>query len=245
MNPANVPVLVNSFNQLTYLRSMLAQLRRLGMTRVYVLDQASSYPPLLDFLKEIERHVTVIRLRDNNGPHWVFTSDFSTLLPEYFIYTDPDIRFPANMPRSLVADLLRIARATGATKVGLALDVSQPDQIKNAQLSIGGRTYTIPEWEAQFWAHRVRFAGYELYKAPVDTTFALYQRKRFDPEIKRFQVGDAYYCMEMPGSFRLGGKYTSVHLPWMLDDPISQEELDHYIATRKRDVHEYLERPEA
>jgi hypothetical protein len=242
MNPADVPVVINSFNQLTYLRTMLGQMDRLGVSKVYVLDQASTYAPLLDYLKEIERTVTVIRLRNNNGPHWLFTSGFSSLLPRYFIYTDPDIVFPETMPRSLVGDLMRVSKATNATKVGLALDISRPDDIKNARLQLSGREYTIPEWEQQFWSKPIRFSGFEVYEAPVDTTFALYNRARFDREIRRFQAGDVYYCMDMPGSYRLGGPYTSVHLPWMLDDPIPQDELEHYIAHRRRDVHAYLER---
>lgn len=235
-------MVVNSFNQLTYLRSMLTQLDRLGVHKIYVLDQASSYPPLLDYLKEIERKVTVIRLRENNGPHWLFTSGFSSILPRYFIYTDPDIVFPEDMPRSLIADMMRVSRATNATKVGLALDVSEPEKIKLVGLPIGGRDYTIPEWEAQFWKGPIKLGAFEIYKAPVDTTFALYNRVRFDKEIRRFQAGDQYYCMDMPGSYRLGGRYTSIHLPWMTADPIPQEELDHFVQTRRRGVHEYLDR---
>ena len=242
MNPADVPVIVNSFNQLTYLKMMLGQLRRLGIHKIYVLDQASTYPPLVEYLKEIERTVTVIRLGGNNGPHWLFTSGFSSILPRHFIYTDPDILFPEDMPRSLVGDLMRISRATNAAKVGLALDISKPDAIKNARLPLNGREYTIPEWEQQFLEKPIRFSGFEVYKAPVDTTFALYNRARFDREIRRFQAGDVYYCMEMPGSYRVGGRYTSVHVPWMLDDPISEEELAFYVAHRRREVHGYLDR---
>jgi hypothetical protein len=204
-----------------------------------VLDQASTYPPLLALLSEIEREVTVIRMRDNNGPHWMFTSGFSSILPEYFIYTDPDIRFPDDMPRSLVSDLMRVMTAARATKVGLALDISQPEKIKNAILPIGESVYSIPEWERQFWRRPIRFRGFEVYKAPVDTTFALYHRSRFDAFVRRFRAESVYYCMDMPGSYRLAGRYTSVHLPWMLDDPIPEEELAHYI-TNRRNVHQYL-----
>lgn len=242
MNTSKIPIIINSFNQFTYLKMMVNQLQRLGRREIVILDQASSYPPLLDYLKEIERTTTVIRLRENNGPHWIFTSGFSSLLPQYFVYTDPDILFPADMPRSFISDMLRAARATAATKVGLALDISRPENIKNAALPLGGRIYTIPEWEQQFWRRPIRFRGLELYKAPVDTTFALYDRKRFDREIRKFRADDIYYCMDMPGSYRLAGRYTAVHLPWMLDDPIPEEELVYYIETR-RNVHEYLGQP--
>ncbi|MBW3616973.1 MAG: glycosyltransferase [Proteobacteria bacterium] len=239
MDPSQVPVLINCFNQPTYLRMMLDQLSRLGCRNLVVVDQASTYPPLVRLLAEIEREVTVIRLRDNNGPHWLFTSGFSSMLPEYFIYTDPDIQFPADMPRSLIRDLMRVSRAASATKVGLALDISRPENIKRVGLPIGESVYTIPEWERQFWRRPIRFRGFEVYKAPVDTTFALYHRARFDEHVRNFRAENVYYCMDMPGSYRLAGRYTSIHLPWMLDDPIPEEELAHYVAHR-RNVHEYL-----
>jgi hypothetical protein len=241
VNTRRIPIVINSFNQLTYLRLMVEQLQRLGRKDIVVLDQASSFPALLEYLDEIARTVTVVRLRENNGPHWLFTSGFSSLLPRYFVYTDPDILFPASMPRSFIADMVRAARLTGAAKIGLALDVSRPENIKRAVLHLRGRDFSIPEWEQQFWDQPIRLKGLELYRAPVDTTFALYDRERFDPEIKEFRGEQVYYCMDMPHSYRLGGRYTSVHMPWMLDDPIPQEELDWYIATR-RNVHEYLGR---
>ena len=234
-----IPIIINSFNQFTYLKLMIDQLQRLGRTEIVVIDQASSYPPLLEYLDQIARTVTVVRLRQNNGPHWLFTSGFSALLPRYFVYTDPDILFPAAMPRSFIADMLRACRATGATKVGVALDISDPDNFKRAILQLQGKQWTFVEWERQFWEKPIRVKGLELYQAPVDTTFALYDRTRFDPEIKAFREEQVYYCMDMPGSYRLGGRYTSVHMPWMLDDPIPQEELDFYTSTR-RNVHEYL-----
>lgn len=238
MDAHKVPVVVNSYNQPTYLRMMLTQLKRLGCRKLFVLDQGSTYPPLLDYLREIDKEVTVIRLRENHGPHWLFTSGMVSLLPEFFIYTDPDILFPATMPCSFVADMIRVARATRAAKVGLALDISRPDNIKQLHVTIGGAEYTIAEWERQFWRKPIRFRHFEVYKAPVDTTFALYNRDRFEPEIKKFQIGDAYYCMEMPASYRLAGPYTSVHMPWMLDDPIPLDELDYYAASRSN-IHDY------
>lgn len=235
-DPTRVPVIINSFNQLTYLKIMVEQLERIGCEELIVLDQASTYPPLLDYLDSIDRRVTVIRLRENNGPHWLFTSGLVPSLPDYFIYTDPDIRFPQDMPRTLITDMMRALRSLAAVKVGLALDISRP--VKNAILTIGGQQYTIPEWEQQFWSKEIRFNGLELYRAPVDTTFALYDRRRFQAEIRKFRIDGVYYCMDMPGSYRLAGRYTSTHLPWMQDDPVSPEELDFYVATRKV-IHNY------
>jgi len=243
MNPAKIPIIINSFNQLTYLRTMVTQLQRLGCEDIVVLDQASTHPPLLEYLASIETSVAVVRLSENNGPHWLFTSGFVSALPQWFVYTDPDILFPKSMPRSFLSDMLKVCKRNNAAKVGLALDISQPEKIKRAELPLGGRIYSIPEWERQFWQTRVPMLGLEVYRAPVDTTFALYNRLRFDPEIKKIRTTGVYHSMDMANSYRLAGRYTSVHLPWMLDDPIPEPELQWYIATR-RNVHEYLEIPD-
>jgi hypothetical protein len=238
LDPADIPVLINSFNQPTYLRTMMGQLQALGCRRIIVLDQASTYAPLLDYLGEIEDAATVIRLRENHGPHWLFTSGLSLSLPDFFIYTDPDIVFPPDMPATVIADLLRAAVALDATKVGLALDISRPEAMKRANITIGGAQYTFATWEQQFWAEPVAVEELELYRAPVDTTFALYNRRRFDPLAEVFREQKLFDCMDTPGSYRLAGRYTSVHAPWMLDDPMPQEEHDFYCAHRAN-FHDY------
>lgn len=238
VDPAKVPVVINSFNQPTYLRAMVDQLLALDSREILILDQASTYPPLIDYLKEVEQVATVIRLRENNGPHWLFTSGLSLTLPRFFIYTDPDIVFPADMPRTLVADLIRAAEFLEATKVGLALDISRPSEMKRANINIGGAEYTFHSWESQFWHDPVTLGEMELYRAPVDTTFALYDREQFDPLAREFRARKAFDCMDTPRSFRLAGRYTSVHVPWMVDDPIPAEELDFYCAQRA-DFHDY------
>jgi glycosyltransferase involved in cell wall biosynthesis len=238
MDPDRVPIIVNSFNQPTYLRIMVEQLRALGRENLVVLDQASTYPPLLEYLKELEQSFPVIRLAENKGPHWLFTSGVSLTLPEFFIYTDPDIRFPADMPPTFVADMIRAAEALDATKVGLALDVSQPDTMKPAIINIGGADYTLPGWEQQFWREPVSVDDLQLYRAPVDTTFAIYNRRAFDPHARIYRAHKLFDCMDTPRSYRLAGRFTSIHTPWMIDDPMPYEELMYYIDHRSK-LHDY------
>jgi glycosyltransferase involved in cell wall biosynthesis len=237
--PAGVPVIINSFNQPTYLRSMLEQLSRVEHGEIVVLDQASTYPPMLEYLQELESELTVVRLRTNNGPHWLFTSGLALTLPKFFIYTDADIRFPADMPAGFIGEMIRAVEFLQATKLGLALDISQPEAMKRANINIGGEDYTFATWESQFWRHPLSVGDLQLYEAPVDTTFALYNRREFDPWARAFAKKKIFDCMDTPRSYRLAGRYTSTHLPWMLDDPIPQEELDYYCAHRAN-FHTYL-----
>ena len=59
-----MPILINSFNRLSCLRRLIMWLTRAGYRRIYVIDNDSSYPPLLAFLAALEDGgmATVIRL---------------------------------------------------------------------------------------------------------------------------------------------------------------------------------------
>ena len=88
-----VPIFVNSFNRLTCLRRLLEWLCAAGHRRIFVIDNASTYPPLLDYLGEVERHhlATVIRLPENVGHLAIWACgllDRLGITSEY-VYTDP------------------------------------------------------------------------------------------------------------------------------------------------------------
>lgn len=217
---------------------MIRQLLERDVDDITVIDQCSTSPVLLRYLDELSAKFTVIRLRENMGPHWFFMSGFALKLPDFFAYTDPDVRFTDQMPKDFLARLILLSREIGASKIGVALDVSEPEKMRPFVISIGGRTYSIPEWEGQFWARRVHHPNYQLFRAPVDTTFAVYNRASFEGSIVKYRREKVYDCMDTPNSYRVAGEFTSVHVPWMKDDPIPEEELAMYVAHRV-DVHQY------
>ena len=66
-NPKTIPIIIISFNQLHYLRQLVDFLLRQGYTRIVILDNASTYTPLLDYFETIEDRVTIHRLETNIG----------------------------------------------------------------------------------------------------------------------------------------------------------------------------------
>ena len=62
------PVFIISYNWLTYLKNIIKDILRMGGTPV-ILDNASTYPPLLDYLKELEKDYLVYRSPHNLGPY--------------------------------------------------------------------------------------------------------------------------------------------------------------------------------
>jgi glycosyltransferase involved in cell wall biosynthesis len=235
---SSCPVVINSFNQPTYLRLMIEQLRNLDVKTIIVVDHASTSPELQDYLDLIRKTVTVIKLRENLGPHWFFVEGLALSMPEFFAYTDADLKFNESLPHDFLSQLISVAAGLHATKVGLALDISKSADMISYGINIGGKNYTNIEWERQFWTKPVRFKNYELYEAPVDTTFAVYQRKEFDSMLMRYMRDQVYDCMDTPRSYRIAGEFCATHLPWSRSDPMPREELNHYTSTRIN-VHKY------
>ena len=232
------PVVINSFNQPTYLKLMIRQLMELSVERIVVIDQRSDNPELLEYLHDIRKDVSIIKLRENLGPHWFFLGGMALSMPEYFAYTDADIKFNKNLPKDFILQMIEVSLKLKATKIGFALDISNLDDLITYPINIGGKSYTNIEWEQQFWTKSIEHKHYSIYQAPVDTTFALYRRSEFEPFLRKYIHDDLYDCMDTPGSYRIAGPFSAVHLPWALSNPIPKEELEYYVNTRIS-IHNY------
>ena len=81
-----------------------------------------------------------------------------------------------------------------------------------------GKTSTIREYEKQFWANSLVVLpdGSPVFIAPIDTTFALYNKKFFIPQ-------DSF-----DRALRLAGNYSSLHIPWLNNDLLPSEERKFY-----------------
>lgn len=219
---AGVPVLIPTFNNVTYLRRMVAQLRARGLRNLVVVDNASSAPDMLDYLDDIQDTVSVVRLDHNVGPRAIVLSDvIYRQLPDVFCITDPDLEFNPELPDTFLADLIEATDALRIGKAGFALDISQPELMDEKTLGVtqsdGVNTYNLVEWEARFWQHQVgtTAGGDPIYRAPIDTTFALYNKRHFRRETHLAAV-------------RFGGRYTCRHLPWYRDNGLDAAEADYY-----------------
>lgn len=60
-----IPFIINNFNLLTTLIQLTESLTSRVYTRIFILDNASTYPPLLDYYQTSPS--TVFRLKENLG----------------------------------------------------------------------------------------------------------------------------------------------------------------------------------
>src|SRR5262245_15905226 len=222
---SRIPVFVPCFNNPTYVRNMVTQLTRLGFADVVLIDNASTYPALLSYLEAPGENVSVVRKTQNSGPRDVFQDPRSlALLPQYFCLTDPDLEFNPALPDDFLSELIELTDRFKVGKAGFSLDIFDRQLMVDADVLIDGKCYKIWDWEAQFWDKPLTWkeGGNPVFKAPIDTTFALYNKAYFDPT--------GYCYLE---AVRVGGNFTCRHLPWYRDSGVPAEEEAYYRASTK------------
>ena len=225
LHKTEIPVLVPTFNNPSYCRMMVDQLLRLGFTRIIVIDNASTSADMQQLLASLEGKTDVIRLRRNIGPkffarNWLFY----VRLPQVFCVTDPDIQFNPNLPPDFLHTLLALTEKHKIGKAGFALNIQDHHAFRDIVLNFKGKNYDIVSWESQFWQQQVGTtdAGQPVFRADIDTTFALYNKKFFI----RKKLG--FYR-----ALRVGGHFTARHLPWYRESYIGKTEEHIYAKTQK------------
>ncbi len=224
---ADIPVYIPTFNNPSYAGHMLRQLKEWRIRNVVIVDNASSSPEMLDFLNGAQGDAKVVFLPDNRGPQDVILSDANfPLLPDVFCVTDPDLEFNEAMPQDFLYQLLMLTHEHAVGKAGLALNLADRHLMQDGRFPFGGRHYQIWEWESQFWTQPAAplADGSAVFRANIDTTFALYNKQFFRRE--------TFY-----DAVRVAGRYTCRHLPWYRDTGIPASEEGFYKATQKHSYH--------
>jgi hypothetical protein len=207
------PLVVISYNNHVYLENTLSQARRFGLSAL-VVDNASDYKPTRTFLGSLNTDVEVIRLPNNFGYTSWTRPEIYDRLPDRFFLTDPDLQWNAALPADFARQLDEISLAYSAQRVGFALDLSDhTDMFQDADYHNGQSIHT---WERPFWNRRLTSSTHEMYDAPIDTTFQLFDKT------KPHGV-----------QIRVAGNFTAKHLPWYRQSPICPHDRMHmYISSR-------------
>jgi hypothetical protein len=213
---AALPVYVISFNNPTHVASMVGQLRSRAITaHIVIVDNASTYPPMLELLAAEEAvGTTVIRMAANYGHKVVYTH---VATPERYVLTDPDLVFHPDMPADVLTHLVRIADRQRCREVGLALQLPA-EGLVHIDNYFGT---TLRAWESRAWKTRVPDPRYELYLYPTDTTFKLVTKAYTRRYARKNDV-------------RVAGVFAARHDPWYIvpQVPVPAEERACYARTQ-------------
>lgn len=213
-NTDNIPFVIICWNNPTFVENFINQIKKYGR-KIIILNNNSEYEKVYEYFDKVKKELgdqIEIRNLDKNYGHAVYHILKDTL-PDIYILSDPDLELNANMPDNFVETLYNFSNKYQIYKVGLALDISEKDKLLDCQSYTSGKS--IYDWEMQFWNEKLDEPGYELYRASIDTTLCLINKKYFK---------DNTY-----DGIRIAGNYTAKHLPWYKDyikTHIPKEEVD-------------------
>jgi len=211
-----IPVFIVSYNRLTTLKGMLEYFAQIPELKPIVIDNASTYPPLLEFF-ERDRSFELIRLTNNIGPWSCFTRNFHLGFPSsnYFAFSDCDLDL-SGVPLDVIRKMKQgLKQHPERIKVGISLEIND---LPKHDIH---RYHFIQGSEKICWQKKLG----EYWDVNVDTTFALYRNV---PQV--YKITD---------SLRLDRPYTGRHVPWYNDPANLDEEERYYLAHARRDCSYY------
>ena len=199
-----IPCFITSWNLLTPLIHLVEDVRRLGLKPV-IVDNASTYPPLLAWLDQ-QKQVEVVRARQNHGPRVAWALGL-VHAEKRCVVTDGDLELSEIPDDALDVLIEGFSVAPSIHKVGFSLRIDD--------LPPGGPlTDAVRDWEARYWQRPI---GNRYFDAEIDTTFAVYDSTR---------PGNAY-----GPALRTAPPYTARHLPWYWTRDSINDELRFYLKT--------------
>lgn len=209
VNFEDIPVFINNRDRLSTLQGLVQWLQASGTRVITILDNESTYGPLLAYYKALPKGVLVSLLSKNMGP-WAFWSlglHRQQNLP--YVVTDSDLLPAPECPSDLIHRLnLLLSTRPESGKAGPGLKIDDLPDFHGLQ-SLNG---CIKEEQLGYWARRYNS---EAFLAPIDTTFALYSVRK---------DGDAAHGYLAMDNLRMDRPYLFRHMPWYTVPPLSEEE---------------------
>jgi hypothetical protein len=220
MRFTKVPVFIISFNRLDCLQKLVDWLATAELAEPIIVDNASSYPPLLDWFERMRGTITIHDFKDNYGPYRVweqrlFEPHTSPQQP-FYVVTDPDVVPITECPKDAIPRLIDTWNRFRCPKVGLSLRLDTiPPTLPTGQ--------EIRGWETTLQSDlRPGDAGAaavpQHYTSLLDTTFQVNHRDAVPPSYGSTGI-------------RLAHPYQADHLGWHLDPQRLSDEEKYYWDT--------------
>jgi hypothetical protein len=207
-NYKKIPIIINNFNRLVMLKSLIASLEQRGYSNIYIIDNCSTYPPLLEYYKSAKYNVFFLERNIGMKALWI-SGIYKRFKNNYFVYTDPDILPIVECPDDFLLHFLEIFKKHKlARKIGFSIkidDLPECNLLKDEIISCEGGFFDYPENES-------------LYRAPIATTFALYR-----------PYGKINHANNYIKIYRTAFPYMARHLPWYSDYRNPDDEERYYL----------------
>jgi len=215
-----VPVFIISFNRLGCLRKLVEWLASAELAEPVIVDNGSTYRPLLDWFAQVRGSIAIQAFPDNYGPYRVWEQRlFAThTSPEqpFYVVTDPDIVPIPECPKDAIPRLIDTWNQLRCPKVGLSLRLDTiPDTLPTGR--------DIRGWETTLQSDLGGDGGGGApvprhYTSLLDTTFQVNHRDVLPPSYGSTGI-------------RLAPPYQADHLGWNLDPQRLSDEDKYYWDT--------------
>ncbi|OWP74879.1 glycosyltransferase family protein, partial [Flavobacterium oreochromis] len=210
------PIIIINFNQLFYLKKLVSFLKQRNFKNIVIIDNCSTYQPLLDYYDLVKKEVVIHLLSENLGhlALWKKRDLYNQYCNGFYVVTDADIVPNDVLGSNFIGDLINLLfKYSDKNKIGLALNINDiPDYYPLKSKVIN--------WERKFWESEIE---QNVFSADIDTTFALYWPK--------FDRLSQYLYPSFFNGIRVAGDFTCKHGGWYLNPKKLTEEQKYYFAT--------------
>lgn len=90
INYKDIPIIINNYNRLEMLTKLIHSLENKGYHNLYIIDNQSTYPPLLEYYTRLPYPVYMLNKNVGHLSLWE-TGIFKQFKDSYYAYTDSDL----------------------------------------------------------------------------------------------------------------------------------------------------------
>ncbi len=168
----HIPIVILNRDRFVPLVEQVTVLQSKGYNNITIIDNQSTYPPLLEWYKTSGLDIFVNDIVPNNNKAFlnlvqIGHPKFTQIVSDWYVFNDSDIIPEENVPDNFIEDLIRYAVKYQKLKVGMSIRIDDIDL--NYPLN-----KWVHEYESTYWTNGVKDGDVELYPHPIDTTFAVH-----------------------------------------------------------------------
>ena len=193
----HTPIVILNRDRLHPLVEQVEVLQKKGYTNIVIIDNQSTYQPLLDWYKISGVDVFVNDIVPNSNKAFLQLVQaghpkFLQIISSWYVFNDSDIIPEEQAPDNFIEDLINYAIKYGKSKVGMSIRIDDIDL-----------NYPLNKWvhgyESDYWTNGVLDGDVWLYPHPIDTTFAVHAPGAMpDWSSDTLRVGTPYIVKHAP-----------------------------------------------
>ncbi len=210
----NIPIVILNRDRFHPLVEQVAALKQRGYNNITVIDNQSTYAPLLEWYDNTEIDVFYNNITSNSNQAFkelvlIGHPKFSNIVQDWYVFNDSDIIPMPSVPTDFINDLVNYAKKYNKIKVGMSIKIDDID-LKNP----------LNEWvysyESTYWTNAIQDGNVDLYPHPIDTTFAVHSPNTLP--------------VWSDNTLRVGYPYIVKHAPFYYDLNNLPEDEKYYIS---------------